>query len=162
MLTRPKIDLRHVSGDFARIEELLSLIRRSFAYMDGRIDPPSSAYRLTAEILREKCAVETAIVAVDGDKLVGCVFLAEKPDHFYLGKLAVDPACQGMGVGRLLVVEAEAVAKAAGKPVLELQTRIELTDNHLAFARMGFAETGRNAHEGFDRPTSITMRKALA
>lgn len=162
MPTRQSIDLRHVSGEFSRIEELLSLIRRSFAYMDGRIDPPSSAHLLTADILREKCAAETAVVAMDGDRLVGCVFLAEKSDHFYLGKLAVEPACQGMGVGRLLMAAAEAIAKAAGKPMLELQARIELTDNHVAFARMGFAETDRTAHAGFDRPTSITMRKALA
>jgi len=156
------IALSRATGEFARIDELMSLIRQSFAYMDGRIDPPSSAHRLTAEILREKCAAETAIVAVDGDKLVGCVFLAERPDHFYLGKLAVDPGCQGKGIGRLLMSEGEAIAKAAGKPLLELQTRIELTDNHVAFARMGFAETGRTAHEGFDRPTSITMRKTLS
>lgn len=156
------ITLSRATGEFARIEELLALIRQSFAYMDGRIDPPSSAHRLTADTLREKCAVETAIVATEDDRLVGCVFLAEKPDHFYLGKLAVDPACQGKGVGRLLMAEAEAVAKAAGKPLLELQARIELTDNHAAFTRLGFIETGRTAHEGFDRPTSITMRKILA
>ena len=49
-----------------------------------------------------------------------------------------------------------------GKPALELQTRIELTGNHAAFRRMGFVETARTAHPGFDRPTSITFRKRLA
>ncbi|RUY90914.1 GNAT family N-acetyltransferase, partial [Mesorhizobium sp. M7A.F.Ca.CA.003.01.2.1] len=38
---------------------------------------------------------------------------------------------------------------------------IELTANHAAFARLGFRETGRTAHDGYARPTSITMRKAL-
>ncbi len=34
-----------IDEGFDRYEELLSLIRASFAYMDGRIDPPSSAHR---------------------------------------------------------------------------------------------------------------------
>ena len=48
-----------------------------------------------------------------------------------------------------------------GKPLLELQTRVELNGNHAAFARLGFRETERTAHAGYERPTSLTMRKAL-
>jgi hypothetical protein len=36
-----------------------------------------------------------------------------------------------------------------------------LTANHGAFARLGFREMARTAHDGYDRPTSITMRKVL-
>ena len=39
---------------------------------------------------------------------------------------------------------------------------IELTGNQQLFAKLGFVETARTAHQGYDRPTSITMRKALA
>lgn len=156
------MSISRVSADFGRTEELLDLILRAFAYMDGVIDPPSSAHRLTVANLREKCRAEIAFVAMEGKRIVGCVFLAERTDHFYLGKLAVDPACQGGGIGGLLMREAEAAAIATGKPLIELQTRVELTGNHTAFARMGFVEMGRSAHAGFDRPTSITMRKALA
>ena len=85
-----------------------------------------------------------------------------RPDHFYLGKLAVLPACQGRGVGRRLLEAAERHAVRAGKPVIELQTRVELTANHRAFRALGFVETGRTAHPGYDRPTSVTMRKRLA
>jgi hypothetical protein len=55
----------------------------------------------------------------------------------------------------------EDLARERGKDAIELQTRIELTTNHAAFARLGFRESGRTAHEGYDRPTSITMRKVL-
>ena len=48
------------------------------------------------------------------------------------------------------------------KPLIELQTRVELTANHRAFRALGFVETGRTAHQGYDRPTSVTMRKRLA
>jgi hypothetical protein len=38
---------------------------------------------------------------------------------------------------------------------------VELVENHAAFQALGFAETGRTAHSGFDRPTSITYRKSV-
>jgi ribosomal protein S18 acetylase RimI-like enzyme len=148
-------------ADFERWKELLDLILNSFRYMDGVIDPPSSALRLTPENLKRKAAEETAFLAHLDGRIAGCVFLAEKDDHFYLGKLAVDPACQGRGVGRRLVEAAEGHARAAGKPIIELQVRVELAGNQATFARLGFNETGRTAHAGFDRPTSVTMRKDL-
>lgn len=163
MLTiRPVVALRRLHPDDARLPELHTLIRQSFAYMDGVIDPPSSAHLLTIEALRAKCATEHAIVALDDQTISGCVFLAEKADHFYLGKLAIHPEKQGQGIGRHLMMEAEAIARSSEKPVIELQVRIELTANHAVFTRLGFVESGRTAHQGYTRPTSITMRKVLA
>ena len=162
MTDTPAIVLQRVSGDYKRIGDLLDLIRLGFAYMEGVIDPPSSANRLNEAMLREKCNAEVAIVAVEDDALAGCVFLAEKDDHFYLGKLVVDPTAQGKGIGKLLVQEAERIAIAARKPLIELQVRIELTSNHAIFTRLGFVETARTSHAGYTRPTSITMRKQLA
>lgn len=147
---------------FDHWRELLDLILDAFAYMDGRIDPPSSAHRLTPESLKDKCAAETVFLARDGDRLVGCVFLDDRGDHIYVGKLAVAPSLQGSGIGRRLMATAEAEARQRGKRFMELQTRVELTGNHAAFARLGFREVGRTAHAGYSRPTSITMRKDLA
>jgi GNAT superfamily N-acetyltransferase len=165
------ISIDTLPADFDRWDELLSMIRTSFAYMDGIIDPPSSVHRLTPEALRAKAEAETCFLASVGDdespanaadRTVGCAFLAERDDHFYLGKLAVLPAFQRQGVGRALLEAAEAHAVRANKPVIELQTRVELAGNHRTFASLGFVETERTAHAGFDRPTSLTMRKALA
>ncbi|TKT74942.1 GNAT family N-acetyltransferase [Aquamicrobium sp. LC103] len=161
MLTQNPIAIERLPPDFAHWAELLDLIRRSFAYMDGVIDPPSSVHRLTEQGLREKARTEIGLLARDGDRLCGCVFLRAKDDHLYVGKLAVDPALSGAGIGRHLMAKTEAVARSLGKPVLELQTRIELAANHAIFARLGFVETQRTAHEGYSRPTTITMRKAL-
>ena len=150
------------AGGFDAWEQLLALILRAFAYMDGRIDPPSSALALTSEGLKAKAQSETMFLAWLSERLAGCAFLAERADHFYLGKLAIEPEFQGRGIGTALVEACERHASRAGKPIIELQTRIELTENHAAFARLGFRETGRTAHPGFDRPTTITMRKELA
>lgn len=156
------VEIARIGEEFGRWNELLAMIRASFAYMDGVIDPPSSVHRLTPELLAAKAEAETGFVALAAGEIAGCAFLAEQPDHFYLGKLAVAPAWQGRGVGALLMRAAERHALMAGKPVIELQTRVELAGNQRLFARLGFAETGRSAHAGFERPTSVTMRKEIA
>lgn len=156
------IDIKGLPAEFDGWQALLDLILGSFSYMDGLIDPPSSAHRLTLDALQAKAKQEILLLACSGDRLVGCLFIADRGDHSYLGKLAIAPSMQGRGLGRRFVGAAEDLARAAGKSALELQTRIELLDNHAAFARMGFAETGRTAHPGFDRPTTITMRKVVA
>lgn len=165
-MAAPKIDAPFIAiapmpPGFDRWDELLGLIVRAFAYMDGAIDPPSSVHGLTPQALAARSSAETVFLATAGNDLVGCVFLADRGDRLYIGKLAVEPALQGRGIGRLLVQAAEAEARPRGRQSLELQTRIELTGNHAAFARLGFRETGRTSHEGYDRPTSITMRKEL-
>ena len=156
------IAIERLPAGFDRWPELLALILRSFAYMNGVIDPPSSALRLTPESLARKSANEVCFIALDGDRLAGCVFAAERPDALYIGKLAVDPAEQGKGIGRRLINAVEDLAHRLPKRALELETRIELTGNHATFRRMGFVEIARTAHPGFDRPTSITFRKRLA
>jgi ribosomal protein S18 acetylase RimI-like enzyme len=160
MRCAPTVLIERLRADLDRWEEVLSLINRSFAYMDGVIDPPSSAHRLTVEGLRRK-AEEAGFLAICEGRIVGCVFVAEREHDCYFSKLAVEPGLQRLGIGRQLVEAAEEFAATIGKAALELQTRIEMTANHAAFARLGFRETARTAHEGYDRATSITMRKVL-
>ncbi|NDK48664.1 GNAT family N-acetyltransferase [Rhizobium laguerreae] len=147
---------------FTRWDELLALIVASFASMNGRIDPPSSALKLTAESLAEKSRAEIGHVAIDGEKLAGCLFLRPEADCLYVGKLAVLPEAQGKGLGRRLLAIAEETAAALGLPALRLETRIELTDNRAVFAAGGFSRTAEKAHPGFARTTFVEMRKVLA
>ncbi|MFY0309690.1 GNAT family N-acetyltransferase [Leisingera sp. D0M16] len=150
---------RRLAGNDPCLQDVLNLIRRSFAYMDGRIDPPSSMHRLTVETLQEQC--RTAEIWVIGAPPQACVFLTPMDGCLHIGKLAVDRPQRRMGLARRLVRLAAERAAALGLPVLQLQTRVELAENHAAFARMGFVKTAETAHEGFDRPTSITMRKPV-
>ncbi|TIT24583.1 MAG: GNAT family N-acetyltransferase [Mesorhizobium sp.] len=130
--------------------------------MDGIIDPPSSAHRLTVENLRAKAMEETAFLALKQSEIVGCVLFLKRADDLYIGKLAVEPALQGQGIGKRLMQAVEDLARSHNRTAIELQTRIELIGNHAAFARLGFRETVQTAHKGYDRPTSITMRKVLS
>lgn len=152
--------LRRLAPGDPALAAALALIRDAFAYMDGRIDPPSSMHRLDAAAM-ERTAAEAEVWAV-GDPVVGCVVLTEKADCLYVGKLAVAGAARGQGLARRLIDLAEARARALGLPVLELQSRVELVENHRTFAAMGFAETARSAHPGYDRPTTVTFRRTVS
>ena len=154
----PTITVRRAPPDFADWERVRALILAAFAYMEGRINPPSSALRLTAQSMKADAEKGALLLAERGGELVGCVFAQVKGDALYIGKLAVRPGLQGEGIGRKLVDAARTEARRLGLGMLELQTRVELTENHATFARMGFVKTGETAHDGFDRPTSITMR----
>lgn len=138
---------------------LLALIRGAFAYMDGVIDPPSSMHLLTVEDIARQA--EVGEVWAIGLPTEACMFLTLKGDWLYLGKLAVAKDQRGKGLARDLVEQAMARAKALGLRGVELQTRFELTANHATFAALGFVETGRSAHAGFDRATTLTFRRAV-
>ncbi len=142
---------------FADWQGLLSLVLDAFAFMNGRIDPPSSALDLTVLSLQAKAMSEIAYALMDEEKLLGCVFCKPEPDCLYIGKLAVAPANQGKGIGRSLLNAAIACAAARGLPSLRLQTRIELLENHAVFAAWGFVKTGEHSHPGYDRVTFIEM-----
>jgi GNAT superfamily N-acetyltransferase len=138
---------------------LLGLIRKAFAFMDGRVDPPSSVNRLTIDGIAEQA--RTGEIWVIGHPPVACVFLTPAAQALSIGKLAVAASHRREGLGRRLVEQAEVRARALRLPALELQTRVELIENHAAFRALGFVEIARTAHPGHDRPTSITFRRNL-
>lgn len=141
------------------LADILHLVQTAFAEMDGRIDPPSSMYDLTLESVAEQA--RTGEIWSLGTPPIACVFLTPKLDSLYIGKLSVALGARRQGLARRLLGLAETRAKHLRKPQLSLQTRVELTENHRLFERLGFKETGRQAHPGYDRPTSITYRKTL-
>jgi GNAT superfamily N-acetyltransferase len=152
-MTAPR---RLAPGDPA-LAAVLALIRDSFAFMDGVIDPPSSMHRLTEGDLSDPRVEVWAL----GTPPVACVVLTPKAEALYVGKLAVAAAHRGRGLARALIDLAEDRARALGLGTLELQVRVELFGNQAAFAHLGFAEVARTAHAGYDRPTSITMRRIV-
>lgn len=150
--------LRHHPNDPA-LADILALIRTCFAPMEGRIDPPSSMLRMTLADLRQ-AAVHSEIWSLDTPALA-CMILTPHPQALYLGKLAVHPDVRRRGHARHLLTLAGHRARARGLPVIELQSRVELVENHALFAASGFTKVARTAHPGFARPTSITFRKTI-
>jgi ribosomal protein S18 acetylase RimI-like enzyme len=140
-------------------QALLRLIQAEFSFMDGRIDPPSSMHALTAQTIASQA--KSGEIWVIGVPPVACVFLTPKPQALYVGKLAVAASHRRAGLARQLIDLAEQRARALQLPALELQTRVELTENHATFRALGFTEVARTAHPGYGRSTSITFRRAV-
>lgn len=138
---------------------ILALLQTEFAYMEGRVNPPSSVNRLDAASIAEQA--RSGEVWAIGTPPVACVFFSVKPGALYIGKLAVAAQHRRRGLARALIAQAEARARALGLPALELQTRVELAENHATYLAMGFTETGRSAHPGHDRPTTVSYRKKV-
>lgn len=136
-----------------------TLLTQEFAEMEGRIDPPSSLRDLTASGIAAQSRLGE--VWVIGTPPLACIFLSPKPDALYLGKVAVATAKRGQGLARQLVDLAQSRAIAMGLRRLELQTRVELLENHATFRALGFLESGRTAHPGYSKATSITFAKVL-
>ncbi len=153
-----EIRLCTAGPDFAEDAAVLALLRDAFAGMERRIDPPSSLGQLDLDGMVRKRRSERLILGRDDTDIVGCIFLAHRPDHAYAGKLAVAPPRRRQGIARALLAEAQ---RQADRPVLRLQSRIELVENHALFLRCGFREVARTAHAGYDRPTSITFEKTV-
>jgi N-acetylglutamate synthase-like GNAT family acetyltransferase len=129
--------------------------------MEGRIDPPSSLLRMDARQLEEKSRDEVLILALEDGRLIGCAFADLRDDCVYVGKLAVDAEIRRRGVAREIMAAAEALARENARACVELETRIELVENHRTFEALGFVKVGDYSHPGFDRPTSIRMRKPV-
>lgn len=129
----------------------------AFAYMDGRVDPPSSIHRLSLADL----AAGPGEVWVLGAPPMGCVVLTLEEEALYISKLSVAAKHRHRGLANALIDAADARARELERGWLKLETRIELTENHRTFEAMGFLEVARTSHPGYDRVTSITFRRSV-
>lgn len=140
-------------------EQILRLIRTSFAYMESRIDPPSSMHRLSTADIIKQC--RTGEVWSMNNPVSACMFLKLKPNVLYVGRLAVSSELRHRGISRTLIGIAEQRAHFYNREALEIETRVELTENHQAFKRLGFKKKADGTHPGYTQPTYIVMHKNL-
>ena len=141
---------------------IAAVIAASFEQYRGRLVPESGAFRETAAtIAAELDAGAGAIVAERNGELLGCVLIEEQEGDLYFGRLSVLPSARGQGLAKHLIDAVEAEASRRGLAGVRLGVRVVLTDNQRLFMSLGYRETSREAHPGFDHPTSINMRKPL-
>ena len=145
----------------AHCPALADLIHRAFEPYRGVLVPDSGAHAETVATLAAALRRGAAFRALLDGRLVGCVFAERRPDRVYLGRLAVDPACRGQGIGASLLAAVEAYAKSEGVGLIELGVRLVLLDNIRLFQRAGFVIIRQDSHRGFDLPTYHVMEKIL-
>lgn len=142
--------------------EIAATIAAAFEQYRGKLIPESGAFGETAEAIASELARGAgAIVAERNGEMVGCVMIHEMEGDLYFGRLAVLPAARGTGLARRLIDAVEAEARRRDLPGIRLGVRVVLTDNQRLFQSLGYREISREAHLGFDHPTSINMRKSL-
>lgn len=99
-------------------------------------------------------------IAEDGTGPLGCVALARMAGYGEVKSLFVDPAARGRGVGAALMGALEARARAAGLPLLRLETGDTLAEAHRLYARRGFGPCGPFGDYA-EGPHSVFMEKRL-
>lgn len=152
--------LRPATADDAAA--IAATIAAAFAQYRGKLVPQSGAFADTATVIAAEFANgSTAIVAERNGEMLGCVMMKVMAGDLYFGRLSVIPKARGLGLARRLVEAVEADAHGRGLAGVRLGVRVVLTDNQRLFRSLGYVETGREAHPGFDYPTSINMRKVL-
>jgi len=95
---------------------------------------------------------------LDDGGFVGVVVLVPEPGTMLLDNVAVDPASQGKGYGRLLLEFAEQEARRQGFGVIRLYTNVLMTENIALYSRLGYVEMHRAEEKGYSR---IYMEKHL-
>ena len=151
MTSRIRPATRH---DLAAVQEIVQAAYRHYVVRIGREPGP---------LLDDYAALigEARVHVAERDGLVrGLVVLLPQDDAMLLDNIAVAvaPAAQGSGLGRLMLDRAERMAIEAGYDAIELYTNEAMTENIALYTRIGYSETRRVEEKGLRR---VYMRKAL-
>ena len=107
-----------------------------------------------AEVIRDR---QVTVADHDG-AIVGVVVLAVTDEGFLIDNVAVHPSRRGTGLGRALLLFAEAEARRAGFDAIYLYTHEKMTENLALYSRIGYVEYDRRPQDGF---SLVYMRKQL-
>ncbi len=101
--------------------------------------------RIDAEMLRDDLAQPQSVVllAEDEARLVACAHVGVDDGAGYFGMFSVDPTAQGGGIGKVVLAEAERIARETFGCARMRMTVIDCRDELIAFyERRGYIRTG--------------------
>jgi predicted N-acetyltransferase YhbS len=100
--------------------------------------------RLSEKELRRVFGLGTFLVATraDGESIANVFLQRTAPDRMYLGLLAVDPAEQRHGLGRLMMAAAERHCRAAGCRAIDIRIVNLRTELPPFYRSLGFVPDG--------------------
>jgi DNA-binding MarR family transcriptional regulator/GNAT superfamily N-acetyltransferase len=153
-MDRPPVTLRtHRPGDMGMVVALEGAAYVDQFGWDGTFE--ALVARIVADFIasfdprRERCWV----AEIDG-RHVGHIFLLrhpEQPETAKLRLLYVDPSARGTGLGRTLVSECIAFARAAGYARITLWTQSILKSAHRIYQSAGFHLEHEEPHHSFGK-----------
>ena len=127
----------------------------ALARLCGQLGYPSSAAAVLQRLERLVRSGARALVATSGGDVIGLatVHLRSMINHeaplAQLTLLVVDEERRSQGVGRALVDEAEAWARAQGCRRIIVTTALHRMGAHAFYERIGYAHTGRRYGKDF-------------
>lgn len=143
-------DLQFRSATDADIDAIVRLVTRAYRGDASRAGWTTEAdlldgERIDPEVLRGDIArpASRVVLGLRDGALLACAHVADLGGRGYFGMFAVEPACQGGGLGRAMVAECERIARGEwGLPKMEM-TVIDLREELIAwYQRLGYRRTG--------------------
>ena len=151
--SNPPLIRSATADDAARI---VAIARAAFAKYVPRIGREPSP--MVADFVAEIAAHRIVVIETAG-KVSGYMIAWPEADAYFIDNIAVDPACQGEGLGRRLMEYAVTEADRFRLRALRLYTNVLMIENLSMYAHLGFVETHRGATEkGFN---VVYMRRSL-
>jgi N-acetylglutamate synthase-like GNAT family acetyltransferase len=117
---------------------------------------PTDAGAVPARLERLRIVGDRLVVAELDGRVAGLAQLHVSPTMALerpaakIDGLVVDELCRGRGIGRALVAEMEAEARARGCSLLYLTTATRRQDAHEFYRRVGLEETGKRFAKPLD------------
>ena len=119
---------------------LTGLVEAAYArYVERLGRPPRPMTEDNEEVVEQRAVT----VAERDGSIIGLIVLGTDEEGFLVENVAVDPAEQGTGVGRLLLEHAEEEARRAGFASVHLYTPEQMTENLDLYERIGYEEFAR-------------------
>ena len=98
--------------------------------------------RITEAEVEESLAKGAFLLAENGERLNGCVYVEMRGDRSYLGLLSVDPECQQGGIGSLLMEEGERYCRERGSQFMDILIVHLREDLPQFYKKRGYTENG--------------------
>jgi GNAT superfamily N-acetyltransferase len=126
------------------VPRIVALLNAAFAMERAFIDRD----RASVEEITQYLGTGTFLLA-DGDDggLASCMYLEPRGDRLYLGMLAVDPAQQKRGLGRLMIAAAQRQAHASGCRAIDIRIVDRRTELPPFYRALGFVDAGTEPFE---------------
>lgn len=140
--------------------EVLTLQRAAFvqeALIYNAVDMPPLTQ--TLDEVRGELEENLGCVALDGERMVGCVRARIDGDLLLIGRIAIAPDQQGAGLGTALLSAVEERGREAGATTAELFTGSLSEANLRLYEREGYEESERVP--GDDGTAQVFLRKQL-
>jgi len=140
---------RAKEGDVGRMIAIARAAYIKYVPRIGREPPP-----MLADFAAEIAAGHAAVLEITGT-VEGYLISWPKTEAYFIDNIAVDPAHQGLGLGRQLMEYAVREAKGHNLSAIQLSTNVTMTENLAMDAHMAFVETHRVLETPFNIETSL-------